>query len=58
MCEGLAGAATKARGGEEVKGGGTKAAVGGAAKSEEHAVRKLVREGTQGSDAGCKREKQ
>ena len=34
------------------------AAVGEAAESEEHAVRKRGREGTHGSDAGCKREKQ
>ena len=56
--EGLEGAATKARGGEEVKEGGMVAAVGEAAESEEQAVRKRVREGTHGSDAGCKRKKQ
>ena len=55
--EGLDRAATKARGGEEVKEGGFQAAVG-EAESEQHAVRKRVREGTQGSDAGCKRKKQ
>ena len=60
--EGLAGAATKARGGAEMGKGGNGAAVGEAAESEEHAVRKRVREGTQGSrtfaDAGSKRKKQ
>ena len=55
--EGL-GEEAEAQGEAEVGGRETEAAEEEGAESEEHAVRKWVCEGMQGSDAGCKRKKQ